>query len=67
MLQNPESPFSVDEVGSVSKKRLSIQITLKWVYAFLSRYIIVIRKRSGSLIRSPDQTRFIEKTVAYLL
>ena len=67
MLQNPESPFSVDEVGSVSKKRLSIQITLKWVDAFLSRYIIVIRKRSGSLSRSPAQIRFIEKTVAYLL
>ncbi len=67
LLHEPDSPLKADEVDLVSNKTLSSHITLKWVDAFLSRCNIVIRKQFGSLIRSPTQTRFIERNVAYYL
>ncbi len=67
LLQEPDSPFAADEFDSLSNKTLSNNITVKWVDAFLSRYKIAIRKQSGSLSRSPTQTRLIEKTEAYHL
>eukprot|EP00171_Calliarthron_tuberculosum_P006701 IDg6701t1 len=52
---------------SSTGKPLLEHVTMKWIYDFMMRFNIVIRKQSGSLVTSEMHQVYIAKQISYHL
>ena len=67
LLAEENSTYKSSDIDLASSRRITEHITMKWVDSFLSPFNIAVRRQSGTLYRSPSQTTFIERNVAYNL
>ena len=63
----PGSPYGPADIDKRCILLITQHMCYKFIKRFTNRFSIMIRKQSGSLMKSPERTKFVHKQVLYHL